>query len=228
MLTMTPRHLDQDCTQGDDFGGCLRIARERAGLTVEEIATRTKVIASRVRALERNDLSRWPGGIFRRGFVRSYAGMVGLDPDETVAAFIQAFPETEGTTPSEPRVPTPTGDPSLRLILAEDAPSWRAMTTRVGAAAADFMVPIVLAVPSGVLGGAARFWVVLAVVAVLYLTVGTLVLGMTPGSRMMQRASRRPRRPRAVAGLRLVERARFAHETGDEVALEPKISHAHR
>jgi transcriptional regulator with XRE-family HTH domain len=225
---MTRRHFDEDCLYADDFGGGLRDARERAGLTLEEIARQTKVGASQVRALERNDLSRWPGGIFRRGFVRHYAEMVGLDPDETVAAFVQAFPESEGPPLSELQVPTPRGDPSLRLMLAEDPPSWWPTLTRMGAAATDFMAPIVLAAPSGVLGGMTLFWLVLAVVAVLYLTIGTLVLGMSPGLWMMQRASTGPRQARTAAGLRLVERARFARDAGDESALEPKISHAHR
>lgn len=225
---MTRRHFDDERLRTDDFGGGLRDARESAGLTIEEIARQTKVGASQVRALERNDLSRWPGGIFRRGFVRTYAEMVGLDPDETVTAFVQAFPESEVTTLSEPHASIPRGDPSLRLMLAEDPPSWRPILTRMGAAATDLMATIVLAAPSGVLGGVTLFWVVLAVVAVLYLTVGTLVLGMTPGTWMMQRASSGPRPSRTTDGLRLVERARFARDAADESTLEPKISHAHR
>jgi cytoskeletal protein RodZ len=44
-------------------------------------------------ALERNEVSRLPGGIFNRAFVRSYAAEVGLDPERSVREFVEAFPE---------------------------------------------------------------------------------------------------------------------------------------
>jgi cytoskeletal protein RodZ len=43
-------------------------------------------------ALERNQLSRLPGGIFSRAFVRSYAIEVGLDPDAMIQEFVAQFP----------------------------------------------------------------------------------------------------------------------------------------
>jgi cytoskeletal protein RodZ len=43
-------------------------------------------------ALERSDLSRLPGGIFTRAFVRAYAQEVGLDPDRTIQDFIAELP----------------------------------------------------------------------------------------------------------------------------------------
>ena len=43
-------------------------------------------------ALERSDLSRLPGGIFTRAFIRNYAQEVGLDPDRTIQDFIAELP----------------------------------------------------------------------------------------------------------------------------------------
>jgi cytoskeleton protein RodZ len=43
-------------------------------------------------ALERSDLSRLPGGIFTRAFIRAYAQEVGLDPDRTIQDFIAELP----------------------------------------------------------------------------------------------------------------------------------------
>lgn len=43
-------------------------------------------------ALERSDLSRLPGGIFTRAFIRAYAQEVGLDPDRTIQEFIAELP----------------------------------------------------------------------------------------------------------------------------------------
>src|SRR4051794_39535358 len=60
-----------------DFGGTLRAARERRGLSLRQIATATKISMLTLEALERNDLARLPGGIFSRAFVRAYALEVG-------------------------------------------------------------------------------------------------------------------------------------------------------
>jgi cytoskeleton protein RodZ len=75
----------------DDFGGKLRQARERRGISLRQIAASTKISAAALEALERNDISKLPGSIFSRAFVRSYAVEVGLDPDETVAEFLARF-----------------------------------------------------------------------------------------------------------------------------------------
>jgi cytoskeletal protein RodZ len=83
----------------NDFGGKLRQARERRGVSLRQIATSTKISAAALEALERNDISKLPGGIFSRAFVRSYAVEVGLDPDETVREFLERFQ-------SEPPPPT--------------------------------------------------------------------------------------------------------------------------
>src|SRR5216683_1117407 len=46
---------------------------------------------------ERNDISRVPGGIFSRAFVRSYAIEVGLDPEATIQEFVAQFPNDSVT-----------------------------------------------------------------------------------------------------------------------------------
>lgn len=74
-----------------DFGGNLRLARERRGISVRQIAASTKISVAALEALERNDVSKLPGGIFSRAFVRSYALEVGLDPDATVHEFLERF-----------------------------------------------------------------------------------------------------------------------------------------
>jgi cytoskeleton protein RodZ len=74
-----------------DFGARLREARERRGVSLRDIATHTKLSVALLEALERNDTSRLPGGIFARAFVRSYAAEVGLDPEETVREFVARF-----------------------------------------------------------------------------------------------------------------------------------------
>jgi cytoskeleton protein RodZ len=80
-----------------DFGRRLREARERRGVSLRQIANATKIGMSALEALERNDISRLPGGIFSRAFVRSYAIEIGLDPEATLQEFIAQFPHDSVT-----------------------------------------------------------------------------------------------------------------------------------
>jgi cytoskeleton protein RodZ len=82
----------------NDFGGKLRQARERRGISLRQVAASTKIAAAALDALERNDISKLPGGIFSRAFVRSYAAEVGLDPDETVTEFLDRFNQEQPPT----------------------------------------------------------------------------------------------------------------------------------
>lgn len=76
-----------------DIGSMLKAAREQRGVSLRHISSTTKIPVAALEALERNDISRLPGGIFSRSFVRSYALQVGLDPDATIEKFITQFPE---------------------------------------------------------------------------------------------------------------------------------------
>jgi len=88
-----------------DFGATLREARESRGLTLRVIADTTRISVRALEALERNDISRLPGGIFSRSFVRAYALEVGLDPEQMIAEFITRFP-VETVTQGHPRTRT--------------------------------------------------------------------------------------------------------------------------
>ena len=70
-----------------EFGTQLKKARESRGLSLQQVATSTKISVAVLQALERGDFPRLPGGIFSRAFVRSYAIEVGANPDEIVAMF---------------------------------------------------------------------------------------------------------------------------------------------
>ena len=71
--------------------------REQRGITLREIADTTKLSVRTLEALERNDLSRLPGGIFSRGLVRAYAEQIGADPETTVQDFVARFPDASVT-----------------------------------------------------------------------------------------------------------------------------------
>lgn len=70
-----------------ELGNRLKQAREERGVSIRDIAARTKISVTALEALERGDFSRLPGGIFGRAFVRAYALEVGLEPEATVSEF---------------------------------------------------------------------------------------------------------------------------------------------
>ena len=72
--------------------------REDRGVPLRVIAETTKISVSALEALERNDISRLPGGIFSRGLVRAYAEQIGADPETTVREFVARFPDATVTT----------------------------------------------------------------------------------------------------------------------------------
>lgn len=87
-----------------DLGRKLREARERKGVTLRQIANSTKISIAVLESIERNDVSKLPGGIFGRAFVRSFATEVGLDPEVTIQEFIAQFRDdsvSAGHPPSE-------------------------------------------------------------------------------------------------------------------------------
>ena len=86
-----------------DFGARMRHVREQRGVSLRQIAQTTKLSVSALEALERNEISRLPGGIFSRAFVRSYAAEIGADPEETVRDFLSQFPH-ESVTGAGPAV----------------------------------------------------------------------------------------------------------------------------
>jgi cytoskeleton protein RodZ len=83
-------------------GARLRAAREKRGVSLRQIANSTRISVMSLEALERSDLSRLPGGIFTRSFIRAYAQEVGLDPDRTIQDFIAELPPESAAATAHP------------------------------------------------------------------------------------------------------------------------------
>jgi transcriptional regulator with XRE-family HTH domain len=77
----------------ETFGARLRQRREDQNIALVTIAEQTKIKASLLEALERDDVSHWPSGIFRRAYVRAYAQAIGLHPDVVVREFLEVHPD---------------------------------------------------------------------------------------------------------------------------------------
>ena len=77
----------------ETFGARLRQRREGQAIALVTIAEQTKIKLSLLEALERDDVSHWPSGIFRRAFIRAYAHAIGLNPDVVVREFLEIYPD---------------------------------------------------------------------------------------------------------------------------------------
>jgi cytoskeletal protein RodZ len=90
-----------------DFGAALRLARERSGRSLRQMADTTKLSVRAFDALERNRIDQLPGGIYRRAIVRAYASEVGLDVEQTLRAFLALHPDEVPTAVQVPAGPVP-------------------------------------------------------------------------------------------------------------------------
>ena len=70
-----------------EIGTTLRDARERRGLDLAECERATRIRAGQLRALEEGRFEKLPEPPYVRGFLRSYAGLLGLDAERLVAEY---------------------------------------------------------------------------------------------------------------------------------------------
>ena len=92
---------------GATAGDLLGAARQASGLSIDAVAQQLKLAPRQVRALEEDDYTHLPGRTFVRGFIRSYARLVRLDPDEVLGALAtgSVSPALEAPT-LQPTAPT--------------------------------------------------------------------------------------------------------------------------
>jgi hypothetical protein len=90
----------------DKFGARMRQHREQQGISIASIADRTKLKASVIEGLERDDISHWPAGIFRRAWIRTYAEAIGLDPKVVTREFLECHPDPVVEVDPVPDPPT--------------------------------------------------------------------------------------------------------------------------
>jgi cytoskeleton protein RodZ len=70
-----------------NFGASFKKARESKGISLVQIAAETRISTRFLSAIENEEFNLLPGGIFNRGFVRTFAKRVGLDPDQAIADY---------------------------------------------------------------------------------------------------------------------------------------------
>jgi len=90
-------------------GAAMTAAREALNLSVAEAARQLKLSVSQVEALEEGAYEKLPGPVFVRGFIRNYARLLKLDPEEMLRSAepgLPSQPPGEETPPSK-NIPFP-------------------------------------------------------------------------------------------------------------------------
>lgn len=162
------------------LGAYLRAERERRGLTLKTISEGTKVSVPLLEGLESDDISRWPGGIFRRAFVRSYAEAVGLDPDAVFRRFEQQHRPVQSEAVTEnplSAIEAAVTEHSRPVRGGPSLPALAPARARYLGTAADLTVAAVLAFGSAA-AGSRLLWPVLMIAA--YYAIGVLLTGTSP------------------------------------------------
>ncbi|HEY7059205.1 MAG TPA: helix-turn-helix transcriptional regulator [Vicinamibacterales bacterium] len=163
--------------------GCwLRRERERRGVSLTAISDQTKLSVPLLQGLEADDLSRWPGGIFRRAFARSYATAVGLDPDLVVRRLEEEHPTEDVSAALPAAAPVASAAPTAsagQTTRTDSIPSAGHPSRQVLAIAAVLDLLVAGAIGLGFAAAGSRLlWPVIAIGA--YHALGLLLTGRSP------------------------------------------------
>ena len=89
------------------LGEKLRQAREERGITITEVAEQTRISPHYLELIENDDYSTLPGGIFNKGFVKSYAKYVGIDESEALQDYSRLITAQTGDADEDPKTYRP-------------------------------------------------------------------------------------------------------------------------
>lgn len=108
------------------LGEKLRQAREARGASISEVAEQTRISALYLECIENDDYRTLPGGIFNKGFVKSFAKFVGVDENEALQDYASLI-ATQGTQiVDEPKTYRPE-------VLTDERNSATSLSTVIGA-----------------------------------------------------------------------------------------------
>ena len=110
---------------GGAVGDQLRAARQAEGLTLDDVAARTRIPVRHLVLIEDGVYEGLPAATYSAGFVKTYAGLLGLDSQALSDAFRREIgtavvrqPRPEPYEPADPRRTPPLGLALLALLLA--------------------------------------------------------------------------------------------------------------
>lgn len=78
------------------LGEKLRQAREERGISISEVSEQTRISSLYLESIENNNYKPLPGGIFNKGFLKTYAKYIGFDEQEAILEYNELMASTEG------------------------------------------------------------------------------------------------------------------------------------
>ena len=100
------------------LGEKLRQAREERGISLSEVAEQTRISSLYLESIEHDDYRNLPGGIFNKGFVKSFAKYVGINEQEALSDYTRLIAGTDDAK-----------EPELKLYKPEVLTDDRAMSS---------------------------------------------------------------------------------------------------
>jgi cytoskeleton protein RodZ len=107
------------------FGERMRRERDKRGITLDSISQTTKISTHILEALEKEEFDKLPGGIFNKGFVRSYACFLGMNEEQVLREFIEVAGDPEQPLPDPPAPRRP------EIPQPKERRSWGGVATGV-------------------------------------------------------------------------------------------------
>lgn len=83
------------------LGEKLRQAREERGISISEVAEQTRISAHYLESIENDDYRPLPGGIFNKGFVKSYAKFIDIDEQEALQDYARLIAANDNGSDGE-------------------------------------------------------------------------------------------------------------------------------
>ena len=193
----------------ESFGRRLRRERERRQIAISSIAENSKIKPSLFEELERDDVSHWPSGVFRRAFIRAYTDAIGLNADAIAREFLERFPDPNdpgrpigvtaqpaGASPAPPAAAAAPAPPSpviaklppaaaVKVTIAEPPSAFSggrllsSARSRFAAIGCDLAIVITLGLTMYLMLG--TVWMPLCLALAGYYAGAILLLGNTPG-----------------------------------------------
>ncbi|MCK8503926.1 MULTISPECIES: helix-turn-helix domain-containing protein [Myxococcus] len=84
-----------------DFGKYLSQQRELRGLSREDVARETKIPPTLIAALEAGQVERLPSRIFVVNYIKAYAQVIGLSPEEAILRYEEVDRSVPAPSPAQ-------------------------------------------------------------------------------------------------------------------------------
>ena len=122
-LDMTERRQGAEKARAKGFGEELRAAREAQGISLGDMAVRSRLSVAQLRALENEEVEKLPEPVYVRAFIRGCAQSLGLDGQALVNDYVARY-SRGGNQPARGQVPD--ADPNDEYVI-DGAPRHRTL-----------------------------------------------------------------------------------------------------